>query len=172
MGAVGCAMSHIALWDMAIESEQNLTICEDDTIFNSSFDTCAPDVLQQLPDEWDLILWGWNFSNFLCIEMLPGHCVVRFEQDRMRANSGSFQNQALSPRSFKLLWAFGTPSYTVSPKGARSLKSKLLPLRPLKIPHPEGIHAPPELRHFLTTGIDITLNSIYRHLHAFACFPP
>jgi glycosyl transferase, family 25 len=170
IGAVGCAMSHLALWDIAIESGQNLTIAEDDAIFNSEFDRRATELIETLPADWDLILWGWNFDDFACFEMLPGvsHCLGRFEIDRMRSSTRSFQDQCVSPRAFKLLWAFGITSYTISPKGARSLKGNLLPLRPIAIPHPDTNNS----QQFGPMGIDMSLNSIYRHLNAFVCFPP
>src|SRR5262249_35848981 len=84
------------------------------------------------------------------------------------SNTRSFQDERISPRLFKLLWAFGIPSYTISPKGACSLKSNLLPLRPVTLPHPDRS----DPNQFLPMGFDMTLNSIYRHLNAFVCFPP
>jgi glycosyl transferase, family 25 len=170
LGAVGCAMSHLALWELAIESGQNVTIAEDDAIFSFTFEGCATELIKMLPAGWDLILWGWNFTDFVCFEMLPGvsHCLSRFELNRMRSNIRPFQDHCVSPRPFKLLWACGIPSYTISPKGASSLKNKLLPLRPVTIPHPDADNP----SQFATMGIDMTLNSIYRHLNAFVCFPP
>jgi hypothetical protein len=35
IGALGCALSNIALWDKAIGSGQSLTVCEDDAISTS-----------------------------------------------------------------------------------------------------------------------------------------
>jgi glycosyl transferase, family 25 len=168
IGAVGNAMSHIALWDRAIESGQNLTISEDDAIFNARFDICSAETLERLPAEWDLILWGWHFDFFLCFEMLPGvsHCLAQFEQDRMRSNSQCFQGQYVFARPFKLLWAFGLPSYTISPKGARFLKSKLT------LPLPQGLSTPDHTLSVATRGLDSTLNTVYRDLCAFVCFPP
>ena len=170
LGAVGCAMSHVALWDLAIESGQNVTLAEDDAIFNPAFEGCANELIKTLPANWDFILWGWNFDDPVCFEMLPGvsHCLARFEVNRMRSNIRSFQEQCVSSRPFKLLWACGIPSYTISPKGACSLKNNLLPLRPLRIPHPDADNP----SQFATMGIDMALNSIYRHLNAFVCFPP
>jgi GR25 family glycosyltransferase involved in LPS biosynthesis len=172
--ALGCALSHSALWDMCIAGGDILTIAEDDTVFNARFDGSAEKVIDKLPAEWDLIIWGWNFDLFVCFELFPGvsHCLAQFEQDRMTSNIGLFHDQSVSPLSFKLLWAFGTPCYTVSPKGAHTLKSRLLPLRPKKILCPEGIRAYPYKAYYHGSSIDHALNGIYRQLDAFVCFPP
>jgi glycosyl transferase family 25 len=174
IGAVGVAMSNIALWDLAIQSGSNVTIAEDDAIFHRQFDRSAEQLIAGLPADWDLILWGWNFDLFLSFEMLPGVslCLAQFEQDRLRANIGAFQAQSILPRAYRLRWAFGIPCYTVSAKGARALRSKCLPLRPMLIPCPEGAKAPPHAKVFRNVGIDNTMNSVYPELNAFVCFPP
>jgi glycosyl transferase, family 25 len=174
IGAIGCAMSNIALWDKVIETGQPLTICDDDTIFNHQFELQAEQVLSTLPPDWHFVLWGWNFDSFFCFEMLPGvsSCLALFEQDRLIPNVEVFQHQTVSPRVYRLLWAWGHPCYTVSPRGARELKSKLLPFRPMVIPCPEGYKRRPCPPYFTVTGMDGALNGIYRDLNAFACFPP
>ena len=174
IGAVGDAMSNVALWEMAIRTGRNVTIAEDDAIFNRRFDACAEELIATLPPDWDVIAWGFNFDLFLSFEMLPGVslCVAQFEQDRMRANVDGFQEQHVVPRAYRLRWAFGTPCYTVSPKGALALKTRCLPLRPMLIPCPEGAKAPPHAHVFRNVGIDNTLNSVYPDLNAFVCFPP
>jgi hypothetical protein len=48
------AKSHVALWDMAMETGQPLTRCEDDAIFNDGFEFDADQVIRTLPPEWDL----------------------------------------------------------------------------------------------------------------------
>jgi len=174
IGAVGDAMSNIALWELAIRTGRNVTIAEDDAIFNRQFDRCAEETIAGLPSDWDLIAWGFNFDLFMSFDMLPGVslCVAQFEQERLRANVDAFQVQTIAPRAYRLRWAFGTPCYTVSPKGALALKTKCLPLRPMLIPCPEGAKAPPHARVFRNVGIDNTLNSVYPDLNAFVCFPP
>lgn len=174
LGGVGCVMSNLALWDMAITTGQSVTICDDDAIFNRGFDQAAEEVMRSLPAGWDFVLWGWNFDLFMFYEMLPGvsGCLAQFEQDRMRAAAGAFQELPLSPRPFKLIWAFGIPCYTVSAKGARALRNGLMPFRPMMLSCPEGIRAPPQMPYYRVLGIDGALNSIYRHMDAYVCIPP
>lgn len=71
VGALGCAMSNIALWDIAIASGQAVTTCEDDAILNDRFNECAEALLKTLPLGWDIIFWGYNFDMFMSFELLP-----------------------------------------------------------------------------------------------------
>jgi Glycosyltransferase family 25 (LPS biosynthesis protein) len=52
------AMSHIALWDRAIESGQNLTICEDDAIFNTRWIFVPPKCSRDFPPSGILYFGG------------------------------------------------------------------------------------------------------------------
>jgi glycosyl transferase family 25 len=174
IGAVGAALSALALWNFAIESGRNLTIADDDVVFHSRFEDHAGEVINSLPPDWDLILWGWNFDLFMSFEMLPGvsYCVAQFDEKRMQANTKLFQAQPVAPRAFKLLWAFGMPCYTISPKGAHAFRARCFPLRPLVVRVPEGLRAHPHSEYFRTVGFDNTMNGVYRHLNSFVSFPP
>jgi glycosyl transferase family 25 len=99
VGALGCAMSNIALWDIAIASGQAVTTCEDDAILNDRFNECAEALLKTLPPDWDVIFWGYNFDMFMSFELLPGvtHATTMFDQNRMRAKSKPFSDKR-SPR--------------------------------------------------------------------------
>lgn len=174
IGGIGAAMSNLDLWNLAIATGHNVTICEDDAIFNRHFEAGAQNVLDMLPEDWDVVLWGWNFDLFLYFEMLPGvsNCLAQFEQEPMRANIRGFQEQFVEPRPFRLQWAFGYPCYTVSPKGARAIKQRLLPFRPMTIPFPEGLRAKPYMPYYRVLGVDGAMNANYRSLNAYVSFPP
>jgi GR25 family glycosyltransferase involved in LPS biosynthesis len=174
VGALGCAMSNLALWDIAITSEQLVTLCEDDAIFNDRFEQCAEALLKTLPSDWDIIFWGYNFDMFISLELLPGvtHSTVMFDQDRMRSNIETFQRQAIAPQAFKALWTFGTCCYSISPKGAAVLKSKILPLAPRVTPFPEGQKAYPYSPAWRHVGIDNSINAVHKQISSFVCFPP
>src|SRR5262245_6096526 len=45
IGAVGAALSHTSLWQTAVETNQVLTVAEDDAIFHSRFEATAPEVM-------------------------------------------------------------------------------------------------------------------------------
>ena len=44
-GALGCALSHIFFWEAATNENAEITICEDDAIFNKEFLDQAPELL-------------------------------------------------------------------------------------------------------------------------------
>jgi glycosyl transferase family 25 len=174
VGALGCAMSNVALWDRCIASGELMTTCEDDAIFNHGFEQRAGEVMKQLPQDWDVIFWGFNLDMFVCFDMLPGvsPCVATFDQERMRAGIGAFQSQAISPQAYRLIWAFGPCCYSISPKGASTIKRKILPLKPQIIPFPEGKNVPPYSPQWRNVGLDNSLNAIHREINSFICFPP
>jgi GR25 family glycosyltransferase involved in LPS biosynthesis len=174
IGALGAAFSHISLWQTVIETGQPLTIAEDDAIFHSQFESLAPEVMKKLPPDWDFILWGWNFDLFMSFEMLPGvsYCLAQFDQERLRANIEKFQNQPIDPRAFRLNWGFGIFCYTISPKGARALQEKCLPLRPTTAAFLPATKVQLRAGHFRNVGIDSAMNNAWADLNAFVCFPP
>ena len=167
-GALGCALSHLALWDLAIAQDQSLTICEDDAIFNRGFEGAAESLIKALPGDWHMILWGWNFDSVLLFDMIPGvsPCLGVFNQARMRMGIDAYQSASLMPRPFRLVRAFGTVGYTISPMGARALKQHCLPLRNLEVFFP-GLE-----RMLPNSGIDIMLNDAYPRINACVSFPP
>ena len=167
-GALGCALSHLALWDLAIAQNQSLTVCEDDAIFNRGFEVAAESLTKALPGDWHMILWGWNFDSVLLFDMIPGvsPCLGVFNQHRMSMGIEAYQSARLMPRPFRLVRAFGTVGYTVSPMGARAMKQHCLPLRNLEVFFP-GLE-----RVLPNSGLDIMLNDAYPRINAYVSFPP
>jgi glycosyl transferase family 25 len=167
-GALGAALSHLALWEEAIARGEAFTICEDDAIINRDFARSAARVIEALPPDWDFILWGWNFDSYLLFDLLPGvsPCLCCFDEEQMRAAVAGFQDQTVTPQAFRLTRALGIPCYSVSPKGARALKAACLPLARIKV------HFPGLNRHLPNFGIDVMMNNAYPQISAFVSFPP
>jgi glycosyl transferase, family 25 len=167
-GAVGAALSHLKLWDLAIESGQPVTLAEDDAIFHHRFEEYTSRLLASLPDDWDYVLWGWNFDSILAFDLLPGvsACVAQFNQEQMRQNVQAYQAMSLSPMPYRLHRAFGLPSYTVSPLGAQRLKDFCLPLREMSVFYP-GLN-----RHLPNRALDDMLNSNYPDSNSYVSVPP
>ena len=165
---MGRALSHVGLWRMAIARAQPITIAEDDAIFHLQFDGLAASVIATLPADWDLVLWGWNFDSILAFDLLPGisPCVSRFDQGQLRNATAKFQIRALSPKAYRLLRAFGSVCYSVSPTGANKLLEQSLPIRPMTVAFPTIDPA------FPNRGIDIVMNASYSSIGAFVSFPP
>lgn len=169
-GAIGAALSHLALWSRAIDAQEITTICEDDAIFNRHFDDSAQSVMARLPADWDLIAWGWNFDAQIALDFLPGVsvCAVECDQDQMRASAPAFQRQAFSPQPIRLLRSFGAVCYTVSPKGAQALKSLCFPIREMTVVFP-GRNG---LRELPNIGVDVMMSNAYSLTQSFVAFPP
>lgn len=174
VGALGNSVSNLRLWDLAIANDQVITMCEDDSIFNYEFEVRAEELIKRLPENWHIVFWGFNFDMFSCFDMLPGvsPCVATFSQDQMRAGISAFQQQSISPQIFKVIWAFGLCCYSISPLGAKAIKSKILPLRPQVIQFPEAKGVPPYRPAWRTIGLDNCLNAVHREINSFMCFPP
>ena len=93
-GALGCALSHIALWERVVSEGVVATIVEDDAVFNRHFAVRSAVVLDSLPAEWDCVLWGWNFDSVLVSACLPGvtAALMHFDQAALRGHLDRFQN--------------------------------------------------------------------------------
>src|SRR5271170_6639041 len=167
-GALGCAMSHISLWKLAVSKNLPITVAEDDALFANHFAARSTTLLAGLADDWDIVMWGFSFAQKVWVDALPGVTLMQMEfyQGRLRQNIDNFQALDTTPTLLKLGHLFGTVCYTVSPKGARALLEYCLPLRPDLIDFPGfGIRINNE-------GIDCMMNGAYPSLQAFVCAPP
>lgn len=168
-GAIGAALSHKCLWELAVKLDQPITVFEDDAIMNDRFFDKAKEFTARAGN-WEYIQWGWNFDSFLTF-MLPGGfspCVAHFSQDEMRSNMRHFQRQNMEHSIYRILGVFGIPAYTVSPTGARKLLEWCFPLCELDVFF-WGLN-----RHLPNNGIDIVMNSFFREPdnNALVAFPP
>lgn len=167
-GAIGCALSHRALWQECAASDQPLTIAEDDAVFRHDFPTRYPQALAGLPLDWDFVLWGWNFDFWLGVDFIPGvsSSLVMCNQAQMRLAIPQFQQFAEPPRLLRLDKVWGIPAYTMSPRGARRFLAGCFPLKELEI----RLHV--ERLPLGNTGIDSQMNQIYPETLSYVAFPP
>jgi len=167
-GSLGNAHSHMTLWRQAVEQGAVTNIAEDDAVFALHFSEASKAFLAGLPDDWDIVLWGWNFDAFLWVEMPEGvaRCKLEFNQDDLRRNLETFRSRRHEHVPVRLRHAFGTLGYSVSPRGARALLDACLPLTNRQIEFP-GFDVVIENRSF-----DSMMNAVYPQLKAYACMPP
>lgn len=167
-GAIGNALSHLQLWERIGQGEFPVTICEDDAIFHGRFVEQSGRLLMQLKVDWDLVAWGWNFNAILFAELLPKltRCLFELDQGVMRHNVLQYVQSEVNPNIFKLLNAFGTVCYTISPSGARKFTEKILPIRRLDLFNPRLNRLLPN------TALDVMMNHFYAELDCFVAFPP
>lgn len=167
-GAVGCALSHLTLWQDVVDSGQPMTILEDDAILRHDFEARSAQVVAGLPADWDIVVWGWNFDSILSLNIMPGisPAVVQFNQTQLRATMRSFQALAGAPAVLRLAECFGTCAYTISPAGARRFMAECFPLRPFHH-YVQGIR-----RDVPNNGIDIPMIRLYSQANAYCALPP
>jgi glycosyl transferase, family 25 len=167
-GAIGNALSHIALWDLAISEDRSLTICEDDAVFNHAFFAASESILWELPPDWHVVRWGWNFDTILWFDMIPGvsGCISWFEQNTLMKAIDLFQSAKLRPHSYRFYQGFGLACYSISPDGARSLRQHCLPLRNT------SVYVPGLKINMANFALDVALNGIYSQVNSFVSFPP
>jgi glycosyl transferase, family 25 len=167
-GALGCALSHMAIWDRVANAGSAQTIAEDDALFNKQFASRSTALIHSLADSWDCVLWGWNFDSVLVADILPGvaPALMHFDQAALRSQLDRFQSLEIEPRPLGLYRAFGTVCYSLTPQGARKLLAACRPMRPLSLSVP-GLPAP-----LANYGLDVMMNAVYPQLKAFVAFPP
>ena len=156
------------LWGKAVEKDECITMAEDDGIFHHGFEAMAEEVIASLPDDWEIIRWGWNFDSILSLELLPESqkCVGVFDQDVLRANAEAYQKMPLRPVAYKLDHAFGIVCPTLSPAGSRRLIDHCPPIREMQTFYPLLNRMLPN------TAIDSMMNELYPQMQAYVCVPP
>jgi len=168
LGAYGCALSHLRLWEQAIDSNEPLTIAEDDAVFRRDFPAASAALIEKLPPDWDLVMWGWNFDSILSVLPLRGisPAVMVFNQDDLRAGMNEFRDLVHPAYPLELHRCFGTVAYTISPGGARKFKEHCFPMKQFDLYFPLLPQKVPN------TGVDIAMNRVYPDTRSFAAFPP
>ena len=167
-GAIGNGLSHVRLWEEAIQTRKPVTVSEDDVVFNRHFTTAARSLLHQLPEDWDFVLWGWNFDVYTAFELVRGAglCIAHLEQHSLAAGLAEFQQQRFTPQPFRLIRAFGQPCYTISPRGAEKLRQACLPFRAAVVPLPEV------QGNVTAKDLGVLAPGAYPQINAYLCFPP
>jgi len=167
-GAMGNALSHLRLWESAIADNRALTVAEDDVIFRDDFPEKSDSIISLLPEDWDIIVWGWNFDDVLCIEFMPdiSKAVMIFNQSALRNSILSFKELKTSSIPMRLDKCLGTPAYSISPIGAKKFKGLCFPLSPFTLQFPL-INRPAN-----NLALDCMMNKIYPLTESYVCFPP
>jgi GR25 family glycosyltransferase involved in LPS biosynthesis len=169
-GAVGCAMSHIALWRECAAGAEPFCVAEDDAILRADFANAATRALEGIGD-WDIVLWTWNFDMPLQLDLGGGLATAHLLQDLDAIRAPGAVDRFRAARDPALLsplrGASGTACYSVSPIGAARLLAASLPIgaQPIPAPLQPGVA-------LANTGIDVELSRHYPQLRAFAAVPP
>lgn len=166
-GALGSAMSHILLWNAVLENDESACIFEDDAILCRNFISQSEKILSELPEDWDIILWGSNADISLTFELLPGvtYCVARFNETLVRLGAEKFRKLDVRSLPFRLYHTLGICGYAISPKGARRMLDVCLPLHNKKRYHFRTHDT------LFNTSLDHVMSEHYESLASFVSFP-
>ncbi|WFP65863.1 glycosyltransferase family 25 protein [Mesorhizobium sp. WSM4904] len=166
-GTLGCALSHINLWKQSVSQNKIITIFEDDVRSSFQFVEEAATLMAQAPADWDIIQWGYIFDpSFIWLDLGFSKAKLEFYDRRYSKRTTSFQFEKFPRSLIKVEHSFGLQAYTITPKGARILLEKCLPLRSRLIPFPGTAVVLDD------TGIDCAMCGAYTSMRAFVCMPP
>jgi len=162
-GALGCAMSHVNLWQLCAAGDEPFHIAEDDTVLRHDFKEAAEAALAQLSD-WDIVLWTHNVDWPVLIN--PGGVGITLLYQHTVAPDLAFQSATVAPKVMPLVAAAGTGCYSVSPAGARRMLADCLPIANETAPYFSG--APND---WGNSGIDVELSRHYARWRAYVAIP-
>ena len=101
----GCAATHVALWRRAALDDTPVAILEDDVVFAPHFASRFHDALNDVPDDFDLLLLGyWSPKSEFDLHQAPVSLLHRF---------------------LCLDYFWGLHAYILSPRGAKKLLTNL-----------------------------------------------
>ncbi len=104
---MGCAFSHIALWNDSVTSGQSVVVFEDDVEFHPDIDSRLPELLQSVPEDADVLLFR----------------TVPFALASSEPVAGSQSVRRVTRQPFSLC------GYAVRPQAAAKLMQAALPVR-------------------------------------------
>lgn len=167
-GALGCALSHRRLWQEAAGTAAGMLVLEDDVVTHPALadwiSVHHQDLLQH-----DITYFGLNLDSILTIvtpQGLQQTCVFHPQYpDPAWIVEALAQTPAPQVRLVRLLRAFGTCCYFVSPRGAATLLSSAFPLSMATTVVPLVSEAMPG------SSIDRRLNALFAQLQAWVTLP-
>jgi glycosyl transferase, family 25 len=167
-GAIGCAMSHLQLWDKCIELNKPIIILEDDIIVSKDFKKHINNLTNNLlPKKWDILQLNYNFDSVLSYHNTSYEtCMCMFNKTKVtKEHISTFVHSKIHTAVAKLNHCFGTSAYMIHPDGAKILKEKCFPLdnRIVHIPF---------LNNISCFTIDCMMNTVYKDISAFVCILP
>jgi len=167
-GAIGCALSHLQLWDKCIELNKPIVIMEDDAIVSRDYNKHINNLMNNLlPKTWDIVQLNYNFDSILSYNNTNYEtCNCIFNKHKMtKTDISNFVTTKINTTIAKLNFCFGTSAYIINPIGAKKLKDNCFPLdnRTINMPF---------LNNIKCFTIDCMMNSIYKDIQAYVCIIP
>lgn len=112
-GEIGCAMSHIAMWNkVASSNHRGMLVLEDDAVLFPDFKEHVVKLLKNLPKDADIVFLGFQIFGSRDSYVTPGHILSRIKEG---------QNNELFIRLLPFDKIYGTYAYYITKKGAKKL---------------------------------------------------
>jgi len=167
-GAIGCALSHLQLWEKCIELDKPIIVMEDDVIVSQNFTKHVNNIMSNLlPKNWDILQLSYNFDSILSYNITNVEkCNCVFEKTQMtKTDIENFVTSKINTTIAKLNHCFGSSAYIISPSGAKIFKQKCFPLC-------NKVITLPFLNNVMCSTIDGMMNSAYKDVSAYVCIAP
>jgi GR25 family glycosyltransferase involved in LPS biosynthesis/lysophospholipase L1-like esterase len=166
-GTLGCAFSHIELWRQSVRDNRILTIFEDDVVTSVNFEAEVHGVLSATPEDWDVIQWGYIYHpSFIWLDFEFAKANLRFYDFAVDLSKQPTFRNTVPPQPFRLTHSFGLQAYSITPRGAKGLLEKCIPLADQNVIFPgTGIVSE-------NLGIDTPMNDAYPLMKSYLCLPP
>ena len=169
LSSIANALSHKQLWEKSIALNQNLLILEDDAVLADNFLDCVTSLLNEIGDDFDFLLLGFNWDRYVFLEMFPGDSGVvklEFKQPALQNEIDIVRQNTVRTNAYNLISAFGNCGYVISPKGAALMIEGIYPLGE-RLVKPRGANY-----EFHAQSKDALMCNVYGETSSFVAFPP
>lgn len=143
-------------------------MAEDDAIFRADFEEASNKLVATLPEDWDIVYWTWNLDAPLAVRFMENKspAILTFEQSSYVEHAEAFRLSSEPVTALKLDKCYGTPAYTISPRGAKKFIEQCFPIKN------QNVFFPLLNRESPMTGIDMAMNLIFPSTQSYVAFPP
>lgn len=179
--SLGILKSHYELWKIAANSENGITIMEDDVIIHPDFVKESQKTMNS-NNQYDIIMWGYNIDWPIRLETAKGlpksllSFLIQLGDNEFQAinqigdygdkiNKEQYLSQSITPNLVKTKMFAGLPCYSITPKAAKLL------LEQFPIDHYQLCFYGAVVARNVEFGIDITLEHLTRNMNLVLSFP-
>ena len=156
------------LWQHAVNNDVTTHIAEDDAVLHPTFAEQAHELLSLLPDQWDIMLWGYTHKCGLTLEAYRNGPPLRLWTANAEAKlyTDTFLAATFVSNPVRCYAAWNTFAYSVTPAGARKLLDTCWPIKA------ENGRIPGQQKLFPIYGLDAKMACLMNDLSTWIAWPP
>ena len=131
LSTIGNQLTHMREWQRCVDTDDPVTIAEDDAIFHPRFEDHQRETMDTLPDDWDIVFWGWTQCCAVMFEITPGcrWMLGATSREVMPGENRHFTRSPYVPNLHRVSHCYNSFAYTLSPRGAADLLNRCWPLK-------------------------------------------